>query len=115
MAFNSFLVMLRMEDFLSKHVLTDSEETVYEGLEFFSSETTLQPRYGICCGTSQNFHRPWAWNLGGRSGPYQRNQSSNRVGISPSHLRAGTDPVSKTLCSLVSFRIPNDGQSPKIQ
>jgi hypothetical protein len=32
--------------------------------------------------------------------------------FSPSHLRTETDPVSKTLCLLVS-RIPDDGQSPK--
>jgi hypothetical protein len=31
----------------------------------------------------------------------------------PPHLRTGTDPVSETLFSLIFFRIPDDGQSPK--
>jgi hypothetical protein len=39
----------------------------------------------------------------------------NRVGVSPPHLRTETYPVSETLCSLVLFRIPDDGQSPKTQ
>jgi hypothetical protein len=37
----------------------------------------------------------------------------NRVGVSPpSHLRTETDPVSETLCFLLS-RIPGNGQNPK--
>jgi hypothetical protein len=36
----------------------------------------------------------------------------NRVGVFAPHLRTETDPVSETLCFLVS-RIPDDGQSPK--
>jgi hypothetical protein len=38
----------------------------------------------------------------------------NRGGVSPSHLRMETDPVSETSCSLVS-RIPDEGQSPQTQ
>jgi hypothetical protein len=39
----------------------------------------------------------------------------NRVGVaSPPHLWTETDPVSETLCFLVS-RIPNDGQSTNSQ
>jgi hypothetical protein len=38
----------------------------------------------------------------------------NGSGVTSPHLRMETDPVSKTLCSLV-FRIPGDGQSPKTQ
>jgi hypothetical protein len=39
----------------------------------------------------------------------------NRVGVfPPAHLRTETDPVSETLCFLVS-RIPDDGQSAKPQ
>jgi hypothetical protein len=38
----------------------------------------------------------------------------NRIGVSPTpHLRTETDPVSETVCFLVS-RIPNDGQSPPV-
>jgi hypothetical protein len=51
------------------------------------------------------------------SGTRQHNVSEtgpNRVGVSPSHLRTETDPVSETLYFLVS-RIPDDGQSPKTQ
>jgi hypothetical protein len=36
----------------------------------------------------------------------------NRVGVFPPHLRTETDPVSETLCFLVSRR-PDDEQSPK--
>jgi hypothetical protein len=32
----------------------------------------------------------------------------------PPHLKAETGPVSEMLCSL-DFKIPDDGQSPKIQ
>jgi hypothetical protein len=39
-------------------------------------------------------------------------QGPNRVGVSPPHLKAETDPVSETLC-LRDFRIPDNGQSPK--
>jgi hypothetical protein len=35
----------------------------------------------------------------------------NRVSSTPSHLRTEADPVSETLCSLVT----DDGQSPKTQ
>jgi hypothetical protein len=35
--------------------------------------------------------------------------------IPPPHLRRKTDPVSETLCSLMLFRRPDDGQIPKTQ
>jgi hypothetical protein len=38
----------------------------------------------------------------------------NRAGVSTTHERTETDPVSETLCSLV-FLIPDDGQRPKPQ
>jgi hypothetical protein len=38
-----------------------------------------------------------------------RSEGPNRVGVFPS-LRTATDPVSKTLCSLLS-RIPDNGRS----
>jgi hypothetical protein len=41
-------------------------------------------------------------------------KGANRVGVFPPHLRTETDPVSKTLCFLVS-EIQDDGQSPKTQ
>jgi hypothetical protein len=48
------------------------------------------------------------WSLALSKGP-------NRVGVSPlPHLRTETDPVSETLCFLVS-RILDNGQSPKPQ
>jgi hypothetical protein len=52
-------------------------------------------------------------------GPLERanlslSKGPKRVGVFPPHLRTETDPVSETLCFLVS-RIPNDGQSPKTQ
>jgi hypothetical protein len=34
-------------------------------------------------------------------------------GLPPPRLKMETDPVSETLCFLVSYRIPDDGQSPK--
>jgi hypothetical protein len=37
-----------------------------------------------------------------------------RVGVVPSHLMMETDPVSETVCFLVS-RIPDYGRSPKTQ
>jgi hypothetical protein len=53
-------------------------------------------------------------------GPLERANLShwnepNRVGASPLHLRTETDPISETLCSLVSCRIPDNRQSPKPQ
>jgi hypothetical protein len=33
--------------------------------------------------------------------------------LPPPHLRTETDPLFETLCSLMFFRIPDDGQSPK--
>jgi hypothetical protein len=53
---------------------------------------------------SISFHR---WGTPSLLGPLER------VGVFPPHLRAETDPISETLCSLVS-RIPDDGQSPVI-
>jgi hypothetical protein len=38
----------------------------------------------------------------------------NHWTILPPHLRTETDPVSEMLCFLV-FRIPDNGQSPKLQ
>jgi hypothetical protein len=38
----------------------------------------------------------------------------NRIGVFPPHLTMERDPVSETLCFLVS-RIPNDEKSPKAQ
>jgi hypothetical protein len=36
--------------------------------------------------------------------------------VSPSHhMKTGTDPVSKMLCFLIVFRIPDDEQSPETQ
>jgi hypothetical protein len=62
------------------------------------------------------------WRGGGTPtllGPVERanlnhwNQQSSCLPLL--HLRTETDPVSETLCPLVFFRIPDDGQSPKTQ
>jgi hypothetical protein len=51
-------------------------------------------------------------------GPLERglapSMGSSRVRVFLPHLRVETDPVSETLCFIVS-RIQDDGQSPKVQ
>jgi hypothetical protein len=80
---------------------------VYNTQNYWDSR--LSPLSGILYAREHNLFRNWIsfcpqWLR------FALPKGPNKIGVSSSHLKAETDPISETVCFLV-FRIPDDGQS----
>jgi hypothetical protein len=87
-----------------------SSTNVHALSQFYCIFPVISPRISLISGNQVNAMKSHSGCLMTEVSSFQGTQQC----LSPPHLRKGTDPISETLCFLVS-RILDDGQNPKTQ